>query len=42
MPRDNGYGAATTFAFPPLAEWYPSGELPEKMIPAVGWTHYRL
>jgi hypothetical protein len=40
--EENGYSAATTFALPPLAEWSPAGELPETMIPAVAWTHYRL
>jgi hypothetical protein len=39
---ENGYGAATQFVFPPLAEWSPAGELPVGMIPAVAWTQYRL
>jgi hypothetical protein len=40
--EENGYGAAINFAFPPLAEWSPAGELPERMILIVGWSHYRL
>jgi hypothetical protein len=40
--EENGYSADTNFALPPLAEWYPAGELPERMIPVVAWTHYRL
>jgi hypothetical protein len=40
--EENGYGAAIHFAFPSLAEWSPAGELPERMIPAVAWTRYRL
>jgi hypothetical protein len=40
--EENGYGAAINVVFPPLAEWSPAGELPERMIPSVAWTHYRL
>jgi hypothetical protein len=40
--EENGYGAAINVVFPPLAGWAPAGELPERMIPAVAGTHYRL